>query len=525
MIVYRTPTRMVEPRDVLKLAVFDSHENIRRFLIHWGELETALTDALCPDVDESHSEIDRLRAISSLAGRLFVQNDARTAARLQALLNRLDLPNEPVSICIPEGYAYYGLFPETYVSSARKFFDAKLPAEVAVIGIRSIGASLAAVVAAALEQCGCRVYSWTVRPHGHPFDRKLNVGLDIEKAWRALSHAHFVIVDEGPGLSGSSFAAVAQYISRLGVPDHRIVFLSSWIPNGGEFLSARARAVWKRHEKYATEPESDGYLDISAGKWRSLFYGDESKYPAVQPRDEARKFLCSTSRGAMLKKFAGLGLYGEVKLRRARALAEAGFSPAVHGLQDGYLLTDFVPGQPLERSAASDPHLLETMARYIAFRRAAFAVSAPAPLDELARMMEFNLADCNIASRPAPPADTDRCCIVDGRMLPHEWIGTPAGYLKTDALDHGDNHFYPGPCDIAWDLAGAIVEFNLHGRERDDLIAVYERESGDRGIHARLPFFTAAYLASRIGYTSMNQFTGQAGYYRALLDREVIAAA
>ncbi len=333
MIVYRTPTRTVNPRDVLKLALFDSHHNIRRFLIHWGELETALTDALCPDVDESHSEIDRLRAVSSLAGRLFVQKDERTAARLRAMIERLELPDRPIAVCIPEGYAYYGLFPETYAASARKFFDAKLPGEAAVIGIRSIGASLAPVAAAALEQCGCRAYSWTVRPHGHPFDRKLNVGPAVEKAWRALSHAYFVIVDEGPGLSGSSFAAVAQYISRLGVPDHRIVFLSSWIPDGSQFVSPRARAVWKRHDKYAAEPESRAGLalaagrDLSAGKWRSLFYADESQYPAVQPRDEARKFLCPTSRGAALKKFAGLGLYGEAKLQRANALAEAGFSP------------------------------------------------------------------------------------------------------------------------------------------------------------------------------------------------------
>ncbi len=188
-----------------------------------------------------------------------------------------------------------------------------------------------------------------------------------------------------------------------------------------------------------------------------------------------------------------------------------------------------MPGQPLTRSASLDPQLLETllptMSRYIGFRAHAFAVPGPAAFDELARMIQFNLAGFDIPSLPAPPENADRACIVDGRMLPHEWIATPAGYLKTDALDHGDNHFYPGPCDPAWDLAGAIAEFDFHEEAREVLVDAYERASGDGGVRARLPFFTAAYLAFRIGYASMNQLTGQAGYYRALLHREATAAA
>lgn len=517
MIVYRTPTRTVECRDVLKLAAFDSHENIRRFLIHWGEVESAHADELCPDFDESHPEIDRLREVSMLAGRLFVKQDARTAARLNALLARLELPERPVRVRIPEGYAYYGLFPETYAQAARRLFDAKWPAEAVCIGIRSIGTSLSAVAGAALEQCGSRVYSWTVRPHGHPFDRRLRIGPDLEDAWRALSHACFVIVDEGPGLSGSSFAAVAQYLSRLGIPDHRIVFMPSWIPAGDQFVCEPARAVWRRHDKYAVEPESGGCIDISAGKWRSIFYGHESEYPPVQPQHEARKYLCSSPNGTAFKKFAGLGLYGEMKLHAARTLSGAGFCPPVLGLEDGYLMTKFVPGQPLSAST-TDPQLLETMARYLAFRARAFAASESTPLEELAHMLQFN------SGLTIRPPDSTQGVVTDGRMLPHEWIATPTGYLKTDALDHGDNHFYPGPTDIAWDVAGAITEFNLDQQEREYLVSQYTRVSGDRNIRSRLPFFTAAYLAFRMGYARMNHFTKQAEYYRGLLEPEVSRA-
>ncbi|MBZ5585043.1 MAG: hypothetical protein LAQ30_23105, partial [Acidobacteriia bacterium] len=34
---------------------------------------------------------------------------------------------------------------------------------------------------------------------------------------------------------------------------------------------------------------------------------------------------------------------------------------------------------------------------------------------------------------------------LDGRMLRHEWLETARGYMKADALDHHDDHFFPGP--------------------------------------------------------------------------------
>ena len=78
---------------------------------------------------------------------------------------------------------------------------------------------------------------------------------------------------------------------------------------------------------------------------------------------------------------------------------------------------------------------------------------------------------------------------VDGRMLPHEWIETRAGFLKTDALDHHDDHFFPACQDIAWDIAGAEIEFDL--------------PPGSVGDSPRLPFYRIAYAAYRFGYARM----------------------
>jgi hypothetical protein len=84
-------------------------------------------------------------------------------------------------------------------------------------------------------------------------------------------------------------------------------------------------------------------------------------------------------------------------------------------------------------------------------------------------------------------------------MLPYEWLETPQGYLKTDALDHGDDHFHPGATDIAWDLAACGIEMGCGER----LLECYTRASRDRDAAARVPFYRAAYLAFRRGYCDL----------------------
>ena len=78
-----------------------------------------------------------------------------------------DWPAE-VELRIPEGFAFYAVYPEAYVDAARRL---KLVAAPRVIGIRSIGTSLAAVVAAALDA----PEPITVRPVGDPAARMVVV--------------------------------------------------------------------------------------------------------------------------------------------------------------------------------------------------------------------------------------------------------------------------------------------------------------------------------------------------------------
>lgn len=69
-----------------------------------------------------------------------------------------------------------------------------------------------------------------------------------------------------------------------------------------------------------------------------------------------------------------------------------------------------------------------------------------------------------------------------------------------------DDHFYPGPTDIAWDVAGAITEWKLHDQSRSYFVAEYERQSGDR-VDSRLPSYLIAYLTLRLASTVSAAFS------------------
>jgi hypothetical protein len=268
------------------------------------------------------------------------------------------------------------------------------------------------------------------------------------------------------------------------VPDERIVLFPSWETDGAHFFSEDARRRWQRHRRYSAHFEElglfEGAHDLSAGAWRAL----RDVWPAVNPQHERRKYR----RDGRLFKFAGYGRYGREKLERSRRLQQ--FTIPATGLDRGFLEMPWRDGQPVAPSVA----FLDHAARYMAFLRREFTTGEAADARMLAEMIEVNTGRAWPGPLPDAPA-----VALDGRMLPHEWIETAGGFIKTDALDHGDDHFFPGPHDIAWDLATFSVEFG----GGDYLVDRYERESGDRRTAARLPFYRMAWLAFRLGYADL----------------------
>ena len=527
MIVYRSLQRPVSTRETLgslclmfreiERSSSPCLEDVRRLLIEFGVFESALADALAGDIAIPCEESRLARNAAVALGRVFANRaDGRPIAphlekfgRALADLAGLLLPSR-IRISVPEGYAYYGLFPDTYLAAADDFYNQRTPQRAVVIGIRSIGTSLSAAVAGRLEERGCRVRSYTVRPGSHPWDRKLRTADVLDRDWQSQAGSEFIIVDEGPGISGSSFGAVAGKLSSLGIPDARVSFFPSWDAPADRLSNENARRCWQAHRRFvgtSSEPWLDGMRDLSAGAWRDLvFDGREHLYPAVHPHHESRKYLAGSG---VLLKFAGLGPYGEWKLDRQRWLASAGFSPKALGITQGFIATEWVPGAPLSARDLSRL-LIDRIAAYLAFRATSFPAERGLSFDSVLEMIQLNTrelighdAPVRNLRRLASLYDSRPAVEIDGRMMPHEWIASPDGILKTDAVDHHAGHFYPGCADILWDLAGASVEFGMDDAASRTLVDRYTSHSGDRVPITLFAFYRLAYLAFRGGYASM----------------------
>jgi hypothetical protein len=144
--------------------------------------------------------------------------------------------------------------------------------------------------------------------------------------------------------------------------------------------------------------------------------------------------------------------------------------------------------------------VLGRMASYCAWRAHALATDI-ADLRPLQQMAEHNLQELKF-DLPVKLV-LQRAVTADGRMHPHEWLLTQDGQmLKTDSGSHGSDHFFPGATDIAWDLAGAIVEWQMDDVEADLFLGMYQRASGDDA-RLRIKDFIIAYAIFRGAYCLM----------------------
>lgn len=499
------------------------HARIVSALVEAGQLLQGLADWAFDreQVDRRSEATDGLAAaLQAIAGALCSSWHSGFRELLQ--LPRVQAhPDWPCAVQLrsPEGFAYYALYPEAYIEAARRL---KLVASPRVIAIRSIGTSLGAVVAAAV---GAAV-PVTVRPFGEAFDRRIKIGPELERELFS-GQFHYVIVDEGPGQSGSSFGAVSDWLANRGVPVERIAVLPSHVGAPGAAATEQRRRWWSSVQHQVGDfgerwPElvalwsSDiiGVLDeapkdVSGGAWRELRYGSGRQWPPVVPAWERRKFLLRAQGEAFVAKFAGLGRAGEDKLAIARTLHRDGLVPEPIGLAHGFLVERWYEhGSPL----GPGERPLAELARYIGLRArllpapSGSGASAGKLLEMARRNMSLELKDQ--WARALEPwasrlSELDRRMVrvrTDNRLDRHEWLRTLRGALiKTDSLDHHQAHDLIGCQDVAWDCAGAITEFELDQVEADRLVAGVAQWSGYRVDAEMLGFYRIAYLAFRLG--------------------------
>jgi hypothetical protein len=439
-------------------------------LIRAGEIETGMEDAGSAAAMRLSELVDEL-AVAACWGK-------PPSPRCLHSLGAIDYPAS-IRCSHPEGFSYYGLNPLDFADLARRIAP-DLGQRVAVIGVRSVGSTLGAVVAATLRLTGRSSERITVRPEGEPYQRKTTFSgpqmLWIQGQMEQL--ADFMVVDEGPGFSGSTFLSVARALLDAGVPRPHIVLLGSR-PFPAAAPAAQAQE-WTRFRSYIVEyarhTPRDAGRSLGGGAWREVIYSNQSQWPACWTDQERIKHLSSD--GEIFFKFEGFGRFGKLVRTQAEALAQAGFSPGLQVWDKGFGGYEFLHGRPL-RSADLTEDLLSAIASHCVFRLTNFpAVDSDATM--LQEMMRVNLEIEFGRQRKVDRLQVERPVYADCRMMPHEWFSTTEGkILKTDSVGHGEGHQLPGPVDIAWDLAGAIIEWGLSPVQTDFFLSEYRRQSGE----------------------------------------------
>jgi hypothetical protein len=470
-------------------------------LLRAGELECAAADVGSPFCHLLEKGTDVLAAALIASDRHLLVN----LGSLAGVLCDLEQVQLPTSLFVspPEGFAYYALHPLSYADA---IVDLQLPSRnAAVIGIRSIGTTLGAVAQAGLKSAGINVARITVRPTGHPYDRVTDLDED-QKAWIAQQcarGAHFFVVDEGPGMSGSSFLSVGDALVNEGVERDKITFLCSRVPDPASLTSRDGAARWPAF--YALYVAANRRLPsgsdqfIAGGIWRARVFGDERNWPASWTQMERLKFLSND--GQRLLKFEGFGRFGKEVHSRADVVAEAGFGPKPIAADAGFSIYPLVAGESLLAGNLS-AEVITRIAKYCAFRKKELHCQT-ASSKELETMLCFNFSEEFGGEITGQMLEIVHPVIADGRMLPHKWLRIKSGeLLKVDNASHGDDHFFPGPTDIAWDLAGAIVEWDMDEAAVEQFLNCYRSQSGDDPGH-RLPSYLLAYSTLRMGYCKM----------------------
>jgi hypothetical protein len=499
----------------------ETHAELVATLIALGEAHQALADHLCPSSDDVVFETEQIASAELLVGRclsrsvkLLQTGDDNVARGLPELLDMAASAVSqtatlgfagPLPAKVTEGYAFYSLYPEMYLKSLSRALAADSNRSgYLVIGIRSIGTSLAAAVAGSLLENGYTTGIITLRPRGNPFDRYIDLTPKLKARLMEASHAGagFIVVDEGPGLSCSSFLSVCTALEQMGIVQERVILLSAWQGNPSSYASEELRNRWNRARVFHTSTEEafDNWralvpfihrslaqtsgennhsalqeaevVDLSYGRWRERCYSSPELWPAVHQAMERTKLLvhlpCMRSHPPMgesdnrfpfpmgegvdylLAKFAGLGGYGREKLNRAQIVAEAGFGLPTIGLAYGFLLHPFLEQFRPMSAADLTPEVIARLVDYYAFILSRF--SKP-PMDRFTSLLEIIEVNAqkglglDVSAfisrwRPFQPAiDRLPLVLLDGKPQPYEWLsGTVAGRSMLLKADNAD-HF------------------------------------------------------------------------------------
>lgn len=500
-------------------------DEAREWLAFCGQMEQAALDAGAEG--KPYAEVTDAAAalLLDLAGGL-PPNDAQS--KLQAKLAPLAaFPAAGLATFrVPEGFAWYALYPESYAQTAAAWAaeeQTRSRTRVLVIGLRSIGTALGAIVAEALRRRGRAVLRLSPRPMGHPFAREVSLG-DAEITGDAA-----LIVDEGPGLSGSSMAAAAEALAKRGVAAERIFFLPGHGNGPGNTGGAQARRWWTP-ERVRVTPLGETRVSgcslhqrlakaAEAALGEEIAAVEETGFPAtselprgVLPAFASPEIACRGRSGERIVwRFGGFAAVDASLLSRAergearqKRMAEMGLALKPAGRVEGWIGLRMpraaVPLRPssldmtdrlaLHIAAASVKPLDAGLAADGAKRiEAALTIWA----EESGGSLSSGLAEDAIAEAPL------HLLAGDGRLAPCEWVAlADAEALKIDATGGDCGHGWAGAQSILWDVAGAIVEWDFDDAQSERFTSAVTRHAAIAIPNGSLAFYTAGYDCLRL---------------------------
>ena len=547
----------------------DTLDDRRRLLVVAGELEQAIEDGI------ARGEVDAAagtpsRTLTDAASRWFLEAWQRSQGRSGpeggaaapsamvvaieqlARLGRRHESGVPLRVTSPEGFGCYVLLPDQYAAAAWTWSSSArdgaasgerlcTPARVGVIGIRSIGTSLSAVVACTLAARGVVSTRMTVRPVG-AHDARL-VDAHVEHAPLG-DIEHLLVVDEGPGQSGSSMAAVVTWLGDAGVEVDSISLMPSHDGDPGNRASPAVRALWERTPRVhtgrsslrwwqrslpellaASTPASTrvaeivGVDDFGGSLWLGAV--DACPAPSAPAAFDRAKYRVRRADGsAVLWKFVGIDDRATVEQMRHRSRAGWGVPPLAR--RAGFVAAPWIDA-PVPSTLDLEPATLDRLGAYLC------AVAAPAAerdrqidaVGRLAEMLYWNVweaigaeaADRTrlLAADVTAAASAGEWAVAgDGRMGPEHWRSIGGEMVKVNAFAHDDDHTAIGAQSIAWDVAGVVVEWNLDPAQRASIVsAVAELGHHDAVAEQPMALHELAYLSFRLGQCAV----GSAGLH------------
>ena len=524
---------------------------VRALLIQAGQLEQGLWDFSDERTPQPQQQLYAAMQLTDAAARALL-SPAKAAVQLDRMRQAMDqlqqLQDLPLKIKVPEGYEFYGLFPEQYFRTALKWVrTSNADGSVLVVGIRSIGTSLSAAVCAALNDEGRPTERLTVRPTGHPFQRQAIVKRHDPAKWNSV-----IIVDEGPGLSGSSVAAVCRALEAQGFVAKQFHIFPGHDRGPGVSSSTEVRRWWSNVPRWTADPtdlteallarsaelsrnwgDQSRMDDVSGGKWRRLFGIPEENWPPAMIPFERPKYLCGSDRGAkVLWKFVGLGAAyeggstsAELAMLKLAAVAKAGLGLAPLGTFNGFVAMPWIEGSPLELKDA--PGVIARIGEYV-IRFAGPPLTSDGVVqarNRVALMVETNTREAlgegwaRVAKRRTIE-DRDLKVLEsygDGRLAPHEWLWDVHGnLLKTDCFGHDVDHTCVGKQSLLWDVAGLAIEWALPKARVGDLLQVFNRQGVciDDEVFA---MYQLGYAAFRVGQCAVCEDSVSDGQEQARL--------